>query len=126
VSLDSVDTVVHLSQSRNQRTVETRQRFGDDLEPTGLTYDKATRRIGLGVPIEVAEVGRLRADVLGLLPSSGPGKSETELLKDVAGDTGAKSKVLRELVLDGSVRREGKGVRGDSYRYSRAIPASVS
>lgn len=118
-----VDTVIELTQHGGQRRVGTRQRFGDDLEPTNLAFDKATKQISLGLPVEVAEEARLRKEIVETLPSSGSGKTEASLNGEVAGDTGAKSKVLRTLVRDGLVRHEGKGRRGDPYRYFRTSPS---
>lgn len=118
-----VDTLVVMTEKRGQRVMTSRQRFGDDLEPTSLTYDKVTRRIGLGVPVEVAEETRLRTGILEALPSSTPGKIESDLLAEVVGDTGAKSRVLRALVAEGLVHREGGGKKGSPFLYSRAFPA---
>ncbi|HQN09305.1 MAG TPA: AAA family ATPase [Thermoanaerobaculia bacterium] len=118
-----VDTVIELTQHGSQRRVGTRQRLGEDLEPTNLTFDKATKQISLGLPVEVAEEGRLRREIVEALPFSGSGKTEAILNGEVAGDTGAKSKVLRTLVKDGLVRHEGKGRKGDPYLYFRTSPS---
>jgi hypothetical protein len=117
-----VDTFIELTQNRGQRTVATRQRFGDDLEPTALLFDKTSKQIDAGLPIEVVEEKRLRTEILSILPASSPGKTEQELAKEITGDTGAKSRVLRLLVLGGHVLREGYGKKGDPYRYFRANP----
>ena len=51
--------------------------------------------------------------------------TEPVIVKETEGNTALKRKALRELVSSEEVKREGKGGRGDPFRYSRILVPDI-
>jgi hypothetical protein len=113
--------LVYKRTPENYRTLETRQRVGDDLPETMLTFDKTTKRLSVGASREVKELDDTERRILELLAAT-PGKAQPLSLirNQVKGDTGVKGKALNSLCAEGKVLRFGKGKRNAPFLYSKA------
>jgi hypothetical protein len=116
--MGGVDTIIQLRRTKRCRSLWTTQRYGEDLEEVIFELDPTTRAPSLGGPREAFEEGRLEDAVLSALRDAPGPLTEEEIDHRVNGRTGRKRAALRRLVGRGTVVRTGKGVRGDSYRYS--------
>lgn len=70
------------------------------------------------------EAAEARRRVLDVLPLQGPGLTEAELRQQAGDDTKRSTlqRVLRELLESGHAVREGRGKRGDPYRFRAGDP----
>ena len=127
----AVDTALLLRrQPDGRRTLETVQRYGDDLPESVLALEADTGRVALGGEVTVLQEEAAEARVLAVLagaakatPDGGTVRwTEQELRQQAGGDTAAVAKAIRRLVEAQQLVREGTGRRGDPYRYG-APPA---
>jgi hypothetical protein len=117
--LGTVDTALVLDLNRNERTLSTRQRSGPDLQPTRVDFDPESQRPLLTSTTAPASRGdELAGRIVGVLANRTFKPTERELFKAVPGRTEARRKALRDLVEEGRVERQGKGTKGDPYRYT--------
>jgi hypothetical protein len=114
----AVDTALIMKRSDKCRTVQSRQRYGEDLAETLLEFNSNTRTLALGVEKSQADLQAIACAALGYLQTSLDPKTEDEILEAVEGRTGLKRKVIRTLVVDGTITRAGSGKKGDPYKYS--------
>ena len=128
----TADNVFVLARSEShQRLLTSIQRIGEDLPETVLTLDRETMRVSLGPTRQEAEEQTVAAEILTLLTTT-PNLTEREITDQVEGRTEAKRRALRGLYKQGTgrVAREGRGGRGDSFRYRLAdscsdVPSSI-
>src|SRR3990172_2419000 len=121
----SVDTLLIMKRHESYRTIQTIQRYGEDMEETILNYDKNTRTVTIGNTREVENLARVRQDILTFLGSQNEPATEPLIVKETEGNTALKRKAIRELVSFGEVKRDGKGGRGDPFRYSRILVPGI-
>lgn len=115
----SVDTAMILKRGETYRTIQTIQRYGQDLEEAVLTFDPVSRTIGLGGTKEDAETTAMEAAILEHLEGQSGAVTEAEIREAVEGRRQIQMKALRNLHSNSLVSREGAGRRNDPYRYSR-------
>lgn len=118
------DTIMLMRRTRSCRYISSIQRYGDDMPETILEFDPASRRVTLGSTRSANDERRIEEEIEDLLEKSGEEFLEEQLLKRVTGRTGSKRAALRELVSQGRITQNGRGVRGDPYVYrsnSRSI-----
>ena len=119
-----VDTLVSIRRDaavRTVRTVETVQRYGDDLARSVLDLDTVSGWVGIGSTV----AGRMARDteeaILALLETEAPATLNTSrIVKEV---TGARNKILgalHRLTADGLIERHGTGVGRDAFVYTTA------
>jgi hypothetical protein len=114
-----VDTAVLLRRKADARTrtIETVQRYGEDLEPTVIALDE-TGGVYLAGDLAAYERERLQARILDELRKS-PGKEITD--EEMVTLVGTRKievlKNLRALYEAGSIYRRGEGKKGDPFRY---------
>src|SRR3989338_5291900 len=121
----SVDTLLIMKRHESYRTIQTIQRYGEDMEETILNYDKNTRTVTIGNTREVENLARVRQDILTFLGSQNEPATEPLIVKETEGNTALKRKAIRELVSSGEVKRDGKGERGDQFKYSRILVPGI-
>ena len=121
----SVDTLLIMKRHESYRTIQTIQRYGEDMEETILNYDKNTRTVTIGNTREVENLARVRQDILTFLGSQNEPATEPLIVKETEGNTALKRKAIRELVSSGEVKRDGKGGRGDPFKYSRILVPDI-
>lgn len=112
----TVDTLLIMKRLEHYRTLLTIQRYGSDLEETTLNFNKETRVISLGQSKEAEEINIHKKAVYEFLASQSEPLPEAEI--KVEGRTGIIRKALRQLVEENLVKREGKGGKGDPFKYS--------
>ena len=81
-------------------------------------------RLTLGAEQSEAASELVETDILAYLQSAGP-TTEPEIGEHVEGRTALRRKVLRSLVEQGRVAREGSGRRGDPFTYSLLFSRSL-
>lgn len=122
----SVDTLLIMKRHEGYRTIQSIQRYGEDLPETILNYDKNTRTVTIGNAREVEDLARVRQEVLTFLGSQNEPATEPLIVKETEGNTALKRKAIRELVSSGEVKRDGKGGRGDPFKYSRILVPDIN
>jgi predicted ATP-dependent serine protease len=121
----SVDTAIILKRTDSNRTIETQQRYGTDIEQTVLVFDEATQTTSLGGTKEEENIQNIENEMLGFLSFQTQSCMEHEVVDAVEGRTGNKRKALRSLVAKGQVQRDGTGKRNDPYLYSCSLVPSI-
>lgn len=117
----SVDTLMLMKRHEHCRTIMTQQRYGDDLEETTLDFDPIARSFSMGSTKENADIETIKEAVYEYLSEKGESVTEAEVLHDVEGRRAHKVKVLRELVNEGRAKRDGRGGKGDPFKYSCSL-----
>jgi len=113
----AVDTAVIMKRLEHERTIQSRQRYGDDLPETVLNFDPERRAVSLGPQRSEAENKRVAEAILDFLRVSSEAKTEQEIDSAVEGRNAAKRAALRQLVDGERVKRQGNGRRGSPYTY---------
>jgi hypothetical protein len=113
----SVDATLLLKRSPASRVIESQQRYGIDIQPTTLTFDSETGWIEVGLPEAEVETERLSNDIVEYLSFQDGSVTEKEISDAIGGKTETKRRALRTLVESNQIQREGRGGRGDAYRY---------
>ena len=113
----SMDCALILKRSESSRTIESMQRYGEDLPRTVLAFDVVTGLTGPGGSLEDVEVAECGKAILELLIDHEMTEKEIkEGITDHKGGTVSKS--LRLLCHEGKIRRQGLGKKGDPYLYA--------
>ncbi len=113
----SVDCALIMKRGEAYRTIESMQRYGEDLPRTVLTFDVATGLTSSGGSMEDVEAAECGNAILELLADQE--MSENEIKEGITDHKGGIiSKSLRLLCQDGKIQRQGLGKKGDPYRYN--------
>jgi RecA-family ATPase len=120
----TADTALIMRRSERYRTLCSRQRYGEDLPETVLQFDSETRTITLGASKEQEEVNRLKDSILEFLKGQKEAVTEQEIKENVEGNNRHKQTALRELVTEKKVERQGKGGKGDPFKYKCSLAHS--
>ena len=117
--LGAVDTAVILSQSEGsqQRTIQTIQRYGEPVPETMLIFNPETKTVTLGTKKEFEAIKKVENEILDFLNSQDGPVTEKEIKNHVSGTNEHKVLGLRALLSQEIVYREGKGKKGDPYKY---------
>ena len=112
----SMDCALIMKRSESYRTIESIQRYGEDLPRTVLTFDIVTGLTSSGGSLEDVEVAECGKAIIELLIDHETTEKEIkEGITDHKGGTVSKS--LRLLCQEGKVQRQGLGKKGDPYLY---------
>ncbi len=103
------------------RTLATLQRVGEDLAETVLVLNDRQEPT-LGASLREYDAAQLGERIITWLADH-PDATEQAIIEAVEGGSAPLGRALRELLQQGKVTREGKGQRGDPYRYSPPRPA---
>ena len=113
----SVDCALIMKRGESYRTIESLQRYGEDLPRTVLTFDVVTGLTSSGGSLEDVEVAACGRVILELLADNEMAEKEIkEGITDHKGGTVSKS--LRLLCQEGKIQRQGLGKKGDPYLYA--------
>ncbi len=113
----AVDTLLVMKRNTDgQRTLETIQRYGEDMPATLMQLDSVTGIISAGGDVALLKLEETESAILNVL--SGELLPEIEIRNRVKGNESLTAKALRDLVAKGQVRRNGTGKKGDPYFYS--------
>lgn len=121
--LGSVDTSLFMKRYEKYRTIQTIQRYGNDLEETTLHFNCESRTVSIGQTRHDEDLSVLKEAIRDYLTQLEEPIVESEI--DVEGRTGLKRKALRALVDEGIVKRGGKGGKGDPYKYSCSLVPTI-
>lgn len=121
----SVDTLLIMKRHENYRTIQTIQRYGDDMEETILNFDKVTRNVTIGGTRQEQDVNMLKKAIIDFLSTQNEPITEAVINQGVEGTVKFKCKALRELVAENKINREGKGSKGNPYKYSTILLLSI-
>lgn len=121
----SVDTLMVMKRHENYRTVQTIQRYGDDLEETILNFDRETRTVTIGGTRQEQDVNMMKKAIFEFLSTQNEPITESVINQGVEGAVRFKCKALRELVAENKVNREGKGTKGNPFKYSTILLPSI-
>jgi hypothetical protein len=114
----AVDTVLILKRNDRYRTIQSRQRYGEDLAETVLEFDANRRSMSLGAPKAEVEMKRVEEEILQVLKKSKSELEEKAINAEIEGRNELKRSALRSLVKNRKVQRDGGGKKGDPYLYS--------
>ncbi len=121
----SVDTLIIMKRHEDYRTIQTIQRYGDDLPETVLVFDKVSRNVSLGGTRQDEDTRVMKSVILKFLSEQNEPIIESVITNEIEGRTTNKRKALRELVESGEVSREGKGGKGDPFKYSCSLVPNI-
>jgi hypothetical protein len=114
-----------LKRGDKYRTIATIQRYGQDLEETTLHFDSDTRTTSIGKTKEEEDVTIMEKAIFEFLQGQEEPLTEAEIMKAIEGRTGVKKKGLRSLFKQELVTREGKGGKGDPFKYSGSLVPTI-
>lgn len=117
----TVDIAIILKRTKNnQRTIETQQRYGVDIEETIIDFNPDLKSISLGGTRIEADTKNLKEEIILILELSKEPINEDQINDEIEGKTALKRQALRDLLKDGQIIRTGGGKKGDRYLYSRS------
>lgn len=114
----SVDTLLIMKRHEHYRTLQTIQRYGNDLEETVLDFNKEKRLVTIGGSRQGVDMDILGNAILDFLSKQKEPVVEKVITDEVVGRTVLKRKALRELLGNEEIIRTGVGGKGDPFRYS--------
>ena len=121
----SVDSTIILRRHETARSIQAIQRYGTDLPESDLTFDTATRTMSLGRTKDDIARDRLEESITAHFSNHPEPITEPEITAAVQGKTQLIRETLRGMVAKQVLKREGKGSKGDAFKYSILVPALV-
>ena len=106
----SVDTMLAMRNRDGRRTLESRQRYGEDMEETVLDLDLGTGLLKAAGSLEDVEQRDLKAAIMA---HAQDGMNRQQIIDGVEGKATLVSKALRQLITEGHLERLGAGTRSD-------------
>jgi GTP-sensing pleiotropic transcriptional regulator CodY len=116
----TVDTAIMLNRNEftQERTIETTQRYGEDMPKTILCFDTATQTLSLGNEKEFDTIKKIEGEIIEYLQGQEDSVTEKDIKDNISGTNANKVQALRNLESIGIVSKTGKGVKGNPYKYS--------
>jgi hypothetical protein len=112
------DVVLLLKRRDDQtRTVQTIQRYGQDMPETVLSMDPDTGLLGIGGDYQEIKLESVIARIADALRAGRP-MTEGDIRDAVGGDRTVLAHAIRHAVKTGALRRSGNGKKGSPYMYS--------
>lgn len=121
----SVDTLLIMKRHESYRTIQTIQRYGQDMEETILNFDRETRLVTIGGTRHEQDVNMMKKAIIDFLSTQNEPITESVINQGIEGAVKFKCKALRELVAENKIKREGKGSKGNPYKYSTILLPSI-
>lgn len=112
-----VDTAIILKKSDHYRTIQSCQKYGEDIPESTLQFDDNIRSLSLGVVRADADTSRLAEQILSYLRESKGPRTRPEIENHIEGKTVHKRAALKNLCSTGQVLSMGTGSKGDPYLY---------
>ncbi len=101
----------------NYRTLQTIQRYGEDLIETILDYDKSTGRVTIGNTKQEREAHSIEEMLIDFLTNQTEPVTEKVIKDGIEGRNILKRRALQDLIKQQEIVKIGKGGRKDPYRY---------
>ncbi len=117
----SVDSLLVMKRHETCRTLQSTQRYGEDLPESVLNFDKRTKSITIGGDLAEEDLERVEQEILAFLGTQDEPVTEPVITAQVEGRTPLKRKALRGLVDEDRIKRDGQGVRGKPFIYSCSL-----
>ena len=111
----AVDTLLMMQRHDQIRTLETHQRYGEDLSETVVAFDLETGRITLGGTLASVQMETCMREVLQFVGDDE--RTEPQIKDAIGGNQTTVAKAIRQLVDTKQLERHGAGKKGDPYRY---------
>jgi predicted transcriptional regulator len=113
----AVDALLTMKRRERVRTLETLQRYGNDMPETVVHMDAESGLVTAGGDLSALQVEEHKSKVLEALGDET--LTEGDIRERAGGNQSLVSKALRSLCEGGHVERSGAGKRGDPYKYER-------
>ena len=120
----AVDTALIMKRADQNRTIDTVQRYGEDLPETILTLDPETGWVSPTGTVTDHQLHKACAELFTAI--GGEELTEPEIRARVGGDHTLIAKALRQQVKANMMVRVGGGKKGDPYRYRYVSSSSSS
>jgi len=120
----SVDNIFIMGRGEHERTLQSIQRIGDDLEATVVTHDHETGHMALAGSKRDAEIQRVAEMILEALRSEADAQTERWIREQVEAAPKSQASALRMALRRNWVYRLGEGKRGNPYVYG-VIPTDL-
>jgi RecA-family ATPase len=116
----TVDTAIMLNKNEynQERTIETTQRYGEDMPKTILCFDTATQTLSLGNEKDFDTIKKVGDEIIEYLQGQKDSVTEKDIKENISGTNAHKVKALRDLESMSLVCKVGEGKRGNPYNYS--------
>src|SRR2546425_6877486 len=131
--LGTVDTALAYRRYEKYRTLQSRQRYGPDLDEITLPLDPKTGMVSEGPLRTEADAAQAGQHILDALAKAGRPVTEDDLETVIEGRTQVWKKALRRLCESGHIERtdrhgkpNAKGGKGNPFHYAIAAPAGRS
>ena len=122
--LAAVDALLTMKKRERVRTLETLQRYGEDLPETVVRLDEGTGLISPAGDLHTLQIEEHQTKVLEALGEDC--LTEGDIRERAGGNQSLVSKALRALCDAGEVLRSGAGKRGDPYQYQKSSVSRFS
>lgn len=113
----AVDTLLMMKRRDQIRTIETQQRYGDDLPETVVAFEAETGRVMLGGSLASIQLDTCMREVLQVVREEE--RTEPQIKATIGGNQTTVAKAIRRLVDMQELARAGTGRKHDAYRYRR-------
>ena len=110
----SVDTMLAMRNRDGRRTLESRQRYGEDMEETVLELDFDTGLLMAVGSLDEVESRDVREAIMG---HATDGMTRQQIVDGVEGKAAVIGRAIRQLMTEGYLERLGAGTRSDPMRY---------
>lgn len=113
----SVDNIFIMGRGEHERTLQSIQRIGDDLEQTVVTHDHETGHMALASTKRDADIARTADLIMEALRGEAEPQTERWLREQVEARPKTQAQALRMALRRNWVYRIGEGKRGNPYTY---------
>ena len=110
----SVDTMLAMRNRDGRRTLESRQRYGEDMEEIVLELDIDSGLLMAAGSLEEVEFRDVRDAIMA---HATDGMTRQQILDGVEGKSVTVNRAIRQLMTEGYLERLGAGTRADPMRY---------
>jgi hypothetical protein len=110
----SVDTMLAMRSREGRRTLESRQRYGEDMEETVLDLDLESGLLMAAGSLEEVELRDAKSEIMA---HATDGMTRQQIMDGVESKSALVGRALRQLMTEGHLERLGAGTRSDPMRY---------
>jgi hypothetical protein len=114
----AVDTLLIMKRRERARTLETVQRYGENMPETVVHLDADSGLVSSGGDMQTVMLTERKTAVMDSLGDEP--LTEADIKERIGGNQGLISKAVRALHEEGHLDRTGAGKKGDPYRYQKA------